>query len=224
MPRFRRQTVSAQMGARVCERSHRPIPRCPRPRRAALRSSATECLATEGLATECLATAGLATECLATECLATEGRALGSQSEVLAPSPATACHCCMRCASCRRLCLHTHAGPAPYHGTTGIMSTEQPRYQNPLHEEFFRAAASVGMPANPDFNDWSRPQVRPRTRDSDGQLSWQRQQHHGSWNGIEVTVHCETEGEAGAGPSGSSGRRASVGGSVRHRAATTGSA
>ncbi|MEW5312725.1 MAG: hypothetical protein WDW38_004337 [Sanguina aurantia] len=49
-------------------------------------------------------------------------------------------------------------GPAPYHGTTGIMSTEQPRYQNPLHEEFFRAAASVGMPANPDFNDWSRPQ------------------------------------------------------------------
>ncbi len=37
---------------------------------------------------------------------------------------------------------------------------EQPRYDNPLHEEFFRAAAAAGLPANPDFNDWSRPQVR----------------------------------------------------------------
>ncbi len=40
------------------------------------------------------------------------------------------------------------------------MSVEQPRYQNVLHEEFFRAAAAAGVPSNPDFNDWSRPQVR----------------------------------------------------------------
>ncbi|GFR43618.1 hypothetical protein Agub_g4717 [Astrephomene gubernaculifera] len=49
-------------------------------------------------------------------------------------------------------------GPKPYHGQSGSMHVEQPRYQNPLHEEFFRAAAAAGLPANPDFNDWSRPQ------------------------------------------------------------------
>lgn len=49
-------------------------------------------------------------------------------------------------------------GPKPYHGTGGSMSVEQPRYQNVLHEEFFRAAAAAGVPSNPDFNDWSRPQ------------------------------------------------------------------
>jgi choline dehydrogenase-like flavoprotein len=51
-------------------------------------------------------------------------------------------------------------GPAPYHGTGGTMCTERPRYENPLHEEFFRSCKEVGLPANPDFNDWSRPQVR----------------------------------------------------------------
>lgn len=49
-------------------------------------------------------------------------------------------------------------GPRPYHGTGGAMSTEQPRYENPLHDEFFRAAQATGVSANPDFNDWSRPQ------------------------------------------------------------------
>lgn len=39
------------------------------------------------------------------------------------------------------------------------MKVEQPRYDNPLHAEFFKAAAALGLPANPDFNDWSRPQV-----------------------------------------------------------------
>ncbi len=29
----------------------------------------------------------------------------------------------------------------------------------PQHEEFFRACAAAGMQANPDFNNWSRPQV-----------------------------------------------------------------
>lgn len=49
-------------------------------------------------------------------------------------------------------------GPSPHHGTGGTMSTEQPRYQNVLHEEFFRSAEQAGLKANPDFNDWSRPQ------------------------------------------------------------------
>ncbi|PNW75136.1 hypothetical protein CHLRE_12g514200v5 [Chlamydomonas reinhardtii] len=49
-------------------------------------------------------------------------------------------------------------GPKPYHGTGGSMNTEQPRYENVLHDEFFKAAAATGLPANPDFNDWSHPQ------------------------------------------------------------------
>ena len=40
------------------------------------------------------------------------------------------------------------------------MHVEQPRYENKLHEEFFRSAAASGLKANKDFNDWSRPQVR----------------------------------------------------------------
>lgn len=59
---------------------------------------------------------------------------------------------------------HVHAasaiGPAPFHGTGGTMNVEQPRYQNPLHEEFFRACAALGIQQNTDFNNWSRPQVR----------------------------------------------------------------
>lgn len=38
------------------------------------------------------------------------------------------------------------------------MRVEDPRYDNPLHQAFFDAAAAAGLPANPDFNDWSRPQ------------------------------------------------------------------
>ncbi|KAL6758730.1 GMC oxidoreductase-domain-containing protein [Haematococcus lacustris] len=49
--------------------------------------------------------------------------------------------------------------PAPFHGVGGIMQTEQPRYQNPLHEAFFRACQAAGLPENTDFNDWSRPQA-----------------------------------------------------------------
>ncbi len=51
------------------------------------------------------------------------------------------------------------AGPKPFHGTGGTMCVEQPRYENPLHEEFFRACQAVGLPANNDFNNWSTPQV-----------------------------------------------------------------
>jgi hypothetical protein len=51
------------------------------------------------------------------------------------------------------------AAQSKYHGTSGTMKVEQPRYDNPLHAEFFKAAAAMGLPANPDFNDWSRPQV-----------------------------------------------------------------
>lgn len=53
------------------------------------------------------------------------------------------------------------AGPgAPYHGVGGTMNVERPRYDTPMHEEFFRACANAGMQANPDFNNWARPQVR----------------------------------------------------------------
>uniref|UniRef100_A0A7S0S699 Glucose-methanol-choline oxidoreductase N-terminal domain-containing protein n=1 Tax=Chlamydomonas leiostraca TaxID=1034604 RepID=A0A7S0S699_9CHLO len=50
-------------------------------------------------------------------------------------------------------------GPAPYHGQGGTMNVERPRYDNPLHEEFFRACKAAGLSANPDFNDWSRTQA-----------------------------------------------------------------
>jgi hypothetical protein len=45
-----------------------------------------------------------------------------------------------------------------------MMHTERPRYDNPLHEDFFKACKAIGIPANPDFNDWSRPQVGPCTQ------------------------------------------------------------
>ena len=38
------------------------------------------------------------------------------------------------------------------------MAVESPRYENPLHEEFFRAAQAAGLAANDDFNDWSHGQ------------------------------------------------------------------
>ena len=41
------------------------------------------------------------------------------------------------------------------------MHVENPRYQNRLHDVFFEAAEQSGMQLNPDFNDWSRPQVQP---------------------------------------------------------------
>lgn len=52
-----------------------------------------------------------------------------------------------------------YPGPRAFHGQSGTMNVEQPRYQNILHDEFFRAAAAAGLPLNTDFNDWSRPQV-----------------------------------------------------------------
>ena len=39
------------------------------------------------------------------------------------------------------------------------MRVEQPRYQNVLQDEFFSAAAAVGLKANDDFNSWDRSQV-----------------------------------------------------------------
>eukprot|EP00884_Botryococcus_braunii_P020619 jgi/Botrbrau1/7240/Bobra.0021s0023.1 len=45
------------------------------------------------------------------------------------------------------------------HGVGGFMHVEQPRYHNRLHDHFFEACKEAGIPANPDFNDWSHPQV-----------------------------------------------------------------
>ena len=44
------------------------------------------------------------------------------------------------------------------HGTSGAVSVETPRYHNHLLDIFYKAAAEKGLPANPDFNDWSRDQ------------------------------------------------------------------
>lgn len=53
-----------------------------------------------------------------------------------------------------------HDFPAgPYHGAGGTMCVENPRYQNKLHDVFFNAAASIGLPYNSDFNDWSHDQA-----------------------------------------------------------------
>ena len=38
------------------------------------------------------------------------------------------------------------------------MRVENPRYENPLHGEFFAAAQAAGLGANADFNDWSHSQ------------------------------------------------------------------
>ena len=48
-----------------------------------------------------------------------------------------------------------------FHGKGGTMHVENPRYENRLHDVFFKAAEQSGLKLNPDFNDWSRPQVKP---------------------------------------------------------------
>lgn len=58
------------------------------------------------------------------------------------------------------LALLCATGAVPgVHGVGGPMHVEQPRYHNRLHDLFFQACEGAGLPANPDFNDWSRPQV-----------------------------------------------------------------
>lgn len=43
------------------------------------------------------------------------------------------------------------------------MRVENPRYTNPkLHAAFFAAAEALGLPRNPDFNDWGRDHVGGR--------------------------------------------------------------
>jgi choline dehydrogenase-like flavoprotein len=44
------------------------------------------------------------------------------------------------------------------HGTDGAYHVENPRYNVMLHQKFFEAASEAGIAANPDFNDWRRPQ------------------------------------------------------------------
>lgn len=49
-------------------------------------------------------------------------------------------------------------GAGPYHGTSGPLAVENPRYQHRLHDVFFKSAQAAGWPSNPDFNDWSHDQ------------------------------------------------------------------
>ena len=46
-----------------------------------------------------------------------------------------------------------------FHGKGGTMNVENPRYENRLHDVFFKAAEEAGLAPNLDFNDWSHPQV-----------------------------------------------------------------
>jgi choline dehydrogenase-like flavoprotein len=48
---------------------------------------------------------------------------------------------------------------ARWHGVGGPVPVSTPPYQNPLSRGFLAACASLGFVANPDFNDWSRPQA-----------------------------------------------------------------
>ena len=57
------------------------------------------------------------------------------------------------------------------HGVGGPMHVESPRYQNPMHSEFFKAAAEIGIPQNPNFNDWGHSQVRASIRERPWYLS-----------------------------------------------------
>jgi hypothetical protein len=84
-------------------------------------------------------------------------------------------------------CPTVRPGPRKFHGQGGMMNTEQPRYDTLLHEDFFRAAAAagLGLKPNPDFNDWSRPQVRgvqqrESSRGSLAKLEQQRESSRGS--------------------------------------------
>ena len=49
-------------------------------------------------------------------------------------------------------------GASKYHGTGGEFNVSDVRYQNPLSKAFLAVCGENGLPANDDFNDWSRPQ------------------------------------------------------------------
>lgn len=55
-----------------------------------------------------------------------------------------------------------YAGAVPnVHGVGGGVKVENPRYINPMHDAYFEAAKQIGLPYNPDFNDWGHSQARP---------------------------------------------------------------
>lgn len=49
-------------------------------------------------------------------------------------------------------------GESEYHGGSGEFAVSQVPYQNPLSRNFLYACGEIGMPANDDFNNWSRSQ------------------------------------------------------------------
>ena len=42
------------------------------------------------------------------------------------------------------------------HGEGGPMHVESPRYENKLHDVFFKGAEEAGIPRNVNFNDWGQ--------------------------------------------------------------------
>lgn len=52
------------------------------------------------------------------------------------------------------------AGKVPgVHGVGGHVKVENPRYHNVIHDSYFEAAKQIGLPHNPDFNNWNHSQV-----------------------------------------------------------------
>jgi choline dehydrogenase len=49
-------------------------------------------------------------------------------------------------------------GASKYHGIGGEFNVSDVRYQNPLSKAFLAVCGENGLPANDDFNDWSRSQ------------------------------------------------------------------
>ena len=47
---------------------------------------------------------------------------------------------------------------SPFHASDGLVGVEDAKYRNPLSSRFLLAAKQQGVPINPDFNDWNRPQ------------------------------------------------------------------
>ena len=64
------------------------------------------------------------------------------------------------CSSCASFLTALAAGKVPgVHGVGGHVKVENPRYHNVIHDSYFEAAKQIGLPHNPDFNNWNHSQV-----------------------------------------------------------------
>lgn len=66
------------------------------------------------------------------------------------------------------------------HGGSGPLAVEFPRYQSKLHDAFFAAAAGLGWPSRPDFNDWTAAAASSSTTTQAGYGEFQVMQRRGA--------------------------------------------